>query len=352
MGCFASKTEITEADKRSNAINNQLRQDHQNNKDIVKLLLLGPGESGKSTIFNQLKIIQHDKIDDMEKETMRHVVVNNLLYSIQALLRGLALINLQPNTVTQEEIEALLLVEDSEELMNYKSKLISLLTEPEIKEAIVKKKHDMHLIDQAQYFFKHVERFCLKDFQITEEDILRSRTKTGAVVEMEFTVPENKACIRIIDVGGQRNERKKWIHQFENVTSLIYVASLSDYNLTLEEDDTTNRMTECLTLFDTTVNNPYFIRSHIILILNKIDLFKEKIKRYDLKDYCFPDYTGGTDEEAALQYITEQFLVRNHSGKTIFVKVACALERENIDFIFKSVKEIVFQNSLALMFDG
>jgi len=208
------------------------------------------------------------------------------------------------------------------------------------------------LIKLNIFFFKHVERFCLKDFQITEEDILRSRTKTGAVVEMEFTVPENKACIRIIDVGGQRNERKKWIHQFENVTSLIYVASLSDYNLTLEEDDTTNRMTECLTLFDTTVNNPYFIRSHIILILNKIDLFKEKIKRYDLKDYCFPDYTGGTDEEAALQYITEQFLVRNHSGKTIFVKVACALERENIDFIFKSVKEIVFQNSLALMFDG
>jgi len=153
MGCFASKTEITEADKRSNEINNKIREDHKNNKDIVKLLLLGPGESGKSTIFNQLKIIQHDKIDDLEKETMRHVVVNNILYSTQDLLRGLALINLQPNTVTQEEIEALLLVEDSEELMNYKSKLISLLTEPEIKEAIVKKKHDMHLIDQAQYFF-------------------------------------------------------------------------------------------------------------------------------------------------------------------------------------------------------
>jgi len=79
---------------------------------------------------------------------------------------------------------------------------------------------------------------------------------------------------------------------------------------------------------------------------------KRKLKRYDLKDYCFPEYTGGTDEEAALRYITDQFLARNRSGKAIFVKVACALERENINFIFTSVKEIVFQNSLALMFDG
>lgn len=46
---------------------------------------------------------------------------------------------------------------------------------------------------------------------------------------------------RIVDVGGQKSERRKWIHCFENVTSLIFLASLSEYDQVLEEKDTTVR---------------------------------------------------------------------------------------------------------------
>lgn len=41
---------------------------------------------------------------------------------------------------------------------------------------------------------------------------------------------------RIVDVGGQKSERKKWIHCFENVIALIYLASLSEYDQCLEEN--------------------------------------------------------------------------------------------------------------------
>jgi hypothetical protein len=41
----------------------------------------------------------------------------------------------------------------------------------------------------------------------------------------------------IVDVGGQRSERRKWIHCFENVIALIYLASLSEYDQCLEEND-------------------------------------------------------------------------------------------------------------------
>ena len=44
------------------------------------------------------------------------------------------------------------------------------------------------------------------------------------------------------DVGGQRNERKKWIHCFEGVDAVIFVAAISEYDQKLFEDSTTNRM--------------------------------------------------------------------------------------------------------------
>jgi hypothetical protein len=42
---------------------------------------------------------------------------------------------------------------------------------------------------------------------------------------------------RIVDVGGQRRERKKWIHCFENVTSIVFIAALSEYDQCLFEEE-------------------------------------------------------------------------------------------------------------------
>jgi hypothetical protein len=57
------------------------------------------------------------------------------------------------------------------------------------------------------------------------------------------------------DVGGQRNERKKWIHCFDDVTAVIFVASLSEYDQVLYEDHTVNRMDEAVTLFADIANS-------------------------------------------------------------------------------------------------
>lgn len=42
---------------------------------------------------------------------------------------------------------------------------------------------------------------------------------------------------RMVDVGGQRSERRKWIHCFENVTSIMFLVALSEYDQVLVECD-------------------------------------------------------------------------------------------------------------------
>ena len=95
----------------------------------------------------------------------------------------------------------------------------------------------------------------------------------------------------MFDVGGQRSERKKWIHCFENVTTILFLVAISEYDQLLFEDETVNRMQEALTLFDSICNSRWFIKTSIILFLNKIDRFKEKLPVSPMNNY-FPDYEG------------------------------------------------------------
>ena len=46
----------------------------------------------------------------------------------------------------------------------------------------------------------------------------------------------------MFDVGGQRSERKKWIHCFENVTSIIFCVALSEYDQVLLEESSQVRL--------------------------------------------------------------------------------------------------------------
>eukprot|EP00479_Gromia_sphaerica_P012291 TRINITY_DN6411_c0_g1_i1.p1 TRINITY_DN6411_c0_g1~~TRINITY_DN6411_c0_g1_i1.p1 ORF type:complete len:137 (-),score=21.26 TRINITY_DN6411_c0_g1_i1:149-559(-) len=117
-------------------------------------------------------------------------------------------------------------------------------------------------------------------------------------------------------VGGQRNERNKWIHIFEGYSGVIFFAAINEYDLTLFEDNYSNRFQETLNLFDQILNSRWFVNSNFVLFLNKIDLLKEKLKYSHIEDYC-EDYketidridpNGENDDfENACAYMRGQF---------------------------------------------
>jgi hypothetical protein len=100
---------------------------------------------------------------------------------------------------------------------------------------------------------------------------------------------------------------------FEDVQALIFVTSVSEYNQRLYEDEDVGRMEESLTLWESVANSRWFLGATLILFLNKMDLFREKLERHPLADY-FNDYDGSTFADAQA-FMTAHFLGVVHRHK-------------------------------------
>lgn len=75
-------------------------------------------------------------------------------------------------------------------------------------------------------YIRNAARFVAENFEPTNEDILRARMRTSGIIETKFDLEGLE--FTIVDVGGQRTERRKWLHCFDNVTAVIYLAALDE----------------------------------------------------------------------------------------------------------------------------
>lgn len=89
-------------------------------------------------------------------------------------------------------------------------------------------------IDVRLSYFRDIDRLFAKDYLPTDQDILRARLRTTGITETEFNT--GSLIYRMFDVGGQRSERKKWIHVFENVHVVLFLVAISGYDHALVED--------------------------------------------------------------------------------------------------------------------
>mmetsp|Transcript_19574 Transcript_19574/g.36844 ORF Transcript_19574/g.36844 Transcript_19574/m.36844 type:complete len:183 (+) Transcript_19574:1426-1974(+) len=159
---------------------------------------------------------------------------------------------------------------------------------------------------------------------------------------------------RIVDVGGQRSERKKWTHCFSEVQCVLFVCALSSFNQVLYEDASTNRLVESLNLFDEMCNSQFFQRTKMMLFLNKRDLFAEKLKKFDIRACpALESFNGDSKSfEETTNFIRECFFNLNKSAKTVNCHVTCATDRSNVNFVFNSVRDTVLKASLDSAIPG
>ncbi|KAI8378389.1 putative guanine nucleotide-binding protein alpha-3 subunit [Blakeslea trispora] len=349
MGLCHSTEEDNQEYQRSNEIDKLIEKERNSREKECKILLLGSGESGKSTILKQMKIINLNGYSQEELFTWRTTVYRNVVESAQTIVQsfvdsGLSFQTPQLNDYIERILAYRLSGNPKSQLSPEVVAFIKLLwKDPSVRSSIDNVEKKYYIMDSAAYFFDSIDRIGQASYLPDEQDVLRARLKTTGITEIEFQL--GSLMIHMFDVGGQRSERKKWIHCFESVTSIIFCVALSEYDQVLLEESSQNRMMESLALFESVVNSRWFVHSSIMLFLNKVDIFKAKISGSPLERY-FPDYGGGDDANKAAKYILWRFLQCNRNKLNIYPHLTQATDTSNIRFVFAAVRETLLQNAL------
>ena len=373
-----------EAVDSSRKIDKQLRKDFSLDSQTVKLLLLGAGQSGKSTIVKQMKLI-HPLMDrkepgftDNEKIDAKIAIYANMVDAMMCLLDAVADLNIEGIVkLTKNEAEHDQVTKLGNIIYDYGDRVLSLYSMKKERTSIdemksiipsaevtnafkelwnnsktikaaYSRRNEFQLIDSTEYFMASLDRICSKDFEPTDQDVLRTRVQTTGVVRIEFDF--NATKFEMLDVGGQRSERKKWIHCFDNVTSVLFIVSIAEYDQVLEEDKKTNRMIESMQLFGDIANNQYFKETPFIIFFNKHDLFLEKIPKHGIKE-TFPDYDGPVDSpNDSLDFLIKKYTrlsKTSHKKRALYPHTTTATDTQLINKVFGAVAEIILTEVLS-----
>ncbi|KAG0228674.1 guanine nucleotide-binding protein subunit alpha [Actinomortierella wolfii] len=338
----------------SDAIDKSLRAEkEQRQKERgAKLLILGPSETGKTTVLKQLKLLYGRKGLDAERQTYRRVVHLNVMKAIQTLCNGLRQSGLSLEKSENEiHLETVSRLETT--LRRYSITSIG-LTNPAIPRKITDAKAEtdmfyemvpaikalwadasiqtifqnaskLNLQDSAKYFLDSIDRLADPNYVPTDDDILQARVRTLAVTEHVFVI-----------------DNVTYKPYFDDVNAIIFMVALSAYDQPCEDDERLNRLQECIMLFNSIANHKLFENTAIILFLNKIDIFQKKLEAGIPVARYFPDFRGPNNFAATTLYFQSKFLEQcKDTQKQVYTHFTHATDTNQMRVIVVAVNVIV-----------
>jgi guanine nucleotide-binding protein G(o) subunit alpha len=378
-------------------IEREIERARQEEEGKVKLLLLGAGESGKSTVFKQMRIIYGGPRTDDDIRMYGVAVRSNIIVAVRKLASSLRRMGLESQLDAEsmaataadredvsgmtprqayDEIIAYLVDNTAEE--NYSTdpqttqdwvgqspraglaanndakqflqhvEAIRVLWQCAPMKRVWAKRAAFNIIDSHKEYLQDLTRIASPDYRPTQQDILLARIRTTQIVLERYKI--DGIDFEMYDVGGQRSERRKWIDCFDHVDAVIFVAALSEYDQHLAEAKRTNRMVEALELFRSVCNNAAFTTTSIMLFLNKKDIFAEKILYSDIADQRpFCDYAGPPkDFDHGVMYFITKFkdCLIDDEFHDSFIHVTCATDTNNMEFVLDSSRTIIMTDNL------
>lgn len=393
MGCGASSEAEVVVSPAQTAINQKIDEEmlieQQKEEQKIKLLLLGAGESGKSTIFKQMRIIYGTPRTDDNLRMFGVVIRSNCITVTRKLCQVIRMLELEEDLEEEDapdwddmtpfdafdlltshlidgtapQLEQLDLSDDwvghcatAGLGPNNDAQMFLQIWKPMkvfwksqlMQDKIWQKRSLVNIIDGHKEFLDSIDRIASKSFKPTQQDVLLARVKTTQVVMERYRI--DGIDFEMYDVGGQRSERRKWIDCFDSVDAVIFVAALSEYDQNLAESKRTNRMVEALELFRSICNNRAFANTSVMLFLNKKDIFEEKLQYSDIAaQKPFADYGGPPkDFNNGVLYFIEKFkdCLINDEITDSFIQACTATDTSNMEFVLDSTRTIIMTDNL------
>lgn len=279
-------------DANTKQIDKLARVDKQNYQRKIKLLLLGAGESGKSTFFKQMRLLYSKEklFTDVEKKNYKDALFKSMLSDLAQIVAHMQ----EKDLLDTEELklagrDVMNAFKDAREKLKKKNASLSIeetvrdvllfLWENPNTQQVWENRAVLQVQDSLEYFMlkDNLMRISNPSYDPTNHDVLRIRIRTLGIIQEEFIF--EGANLEMYDVGGQKSERRKWIEAFDNVTSVIFIAAISEYNQVMFEDSLKSRQDDAIELFKEQINLNVWNQTPFILFLNKTDLFKEKLTK-------------------------------------------------------------------------
>ncbi|XP_061605823.1 guanine nucleotide-binding protein G(o) subunit alpha-like [Phyllopteryx taeniolatus] len=350
------RQDVTEESKKAKLQNSKIEQDlseqTRNEINVVKVLMLGPAESGKSTLIKQIKIIHSHGFSKQELTSFKPAVLDNLLTSMKFVLRGMGMLRINlANKKNKIHARAILscgrCLGDDQELLPFVAHAFCALWADQGVRAAAVRGYEFELNDSALYFFENMGRIIAPNYAPTERDVLRVRVRTCGIIETQFQLDD--MMFRLYDVGGQRSERRKWLRCFDGIQALLFVVALSSYDMSLPEDPKVNRLQESRELFASICTNSIFKSTSVILFMNKTDLFQEKILHSGrhLRLYVSTFKGADADVDAAARHITAMFSTCGGGDRPLFHHFTTATDTANVRVVFQVAMEQIMKQNLT-----
>ncbi|RYO92178.1 hypothetical protein DL764_008167 [Monosporascus ibericus] len=270
------------------------------------VVILGISESGKTTLMKALKLAAQGGYSDEERKSYSLEIWHD--NTVQPVLDALHVKETAGIAYEKDEIlhhESIMKSYDKDPsyALGVSSAIISLWGDSGFRAAY----RECQPTGDLGYFVSHIERIDRTDYIPTAEDILRSYARTISIDK--YPLKYRDIDYTFFDVGGSRPVRKKWIHAFDDVSTLVFTADATAYARSLHEDLNTNGMVEQLMLFETLVNSHWFAKANIILVFTKMDLLDSCLYQPLVADH-FIDFPAGHngDVDYYMDHVEKRFL--------------------------------------------